>query len=65
MHELNRRNMLGLLKDILMAEKPTYNELERKIKKLKKEALEYISSEREFKQEHRSVDFRHLNRKIS
>ena len=57
--------MLGLLKDILMAEKPTYNELERKIKKLKKEALEYIRREREFNQERRSVDFSHLKRTIS
>ena len=48
-----------------MAEKPTYNELERKIKKLKKEALEYIRREREFNQERRSVDFSHLKRTIS
>ena len=33
---------------VLMTEKPTYNELERKIKKLEKEALEYMRKEKEF-----------------
>ena len=31
-----------------MTEKPTYNELERKINKLEKEALEYMRKEKEF-----------------
>ncbi len=55
MRELNRRKMLAPILmttgDILMAEKPTYNELERKIKKLEKEALEYMRKEREFNEE--------------
>jgi len=37
--------------DILMEEKPTYNELERKIKKFEKEALEYMRKEKEFNEE--------------
>ena len=48
-----------------MAEKPTYNELERKIKKLEKEAREYIRKEREFDEERRLVDYGHMKRTIS
>ena len=48
-----------------MAEKPTYNELERKIKKLKSEALEYMRKERELSEERRLVDFGHMKRTIS
>jgi len=48
-----------------MAEKPTYNELERKIKKLEKEALEYMRKEREFNKERKWVDYGHLKRTIS
>ena len=48
-----------------MAEKPTYNELERKIKKLEKEALEYMCKEREFNKERKWVDYGHLKRTIS
>ena len=48
-----------------MAEKPTYNELERKIKKLEKEAREYIRKEREFNEERRLVDYGHMKRTIS
>jgi hypothetical protein len=50
---------------ILMTEKPTYNELERKIKKLEKEAREYVGKEREFNEERRLVDYGHMKRTIS
>ncbi|UCE55066.1 MAG: hypothetical protein JSV31_06410 [Desulfobacterales bacterium] len=48
-----------------MAEKPTYNELERKIKKLEKEALEYMRRERELTAERKLVDYAHMKRTIS
>ena len=48
-----------------MAEKPTYQELERKIKLLKKEALEYMRREREFNAERKLSDYSHLKRTIS
>ena len=51
--------------DILMVAKPTYNELERKIKKLEKEALEYMRKEREFNADRKLIDYSHLKRTIS
>jgi hypothetical protein len=48
-----------------MAEKPTYNELERKIQKLEKEALEYLRKEIAFSAELRKVDYSHMKRTIS
>ncbi|MGD8765057.1 MAG: hypothetical protein PVG87_22300 [Desulfobacteraceae bacterium] len=48
-----------------MAEKPTYNELERKIKKLETEALEYMRRERELTAERKLVDYGHMKRTIS
>jgi hypothetical protein len=51
--------------DILMAEKPTYYELERKIKKLEKEALEYMRKEREFNKERKLIDYGHMKRTVS
>jgi hypothetical protein len=48
-----------------MTEKLTYKELERKIKKLEKEAREYVRKEREFNEERRSVDYGHMRRTIS
>jgi hypothetical protein len=48
-----------------MAEKLTYSELERKIKKLEKEALEYLRREREFNAERKLFDYSHLKRTIS
>jgi hypothetical protein len=69
MHELNRRNMLMPVimprGDIIMAEKPTYKELERKIKKLEKEALEYMRRERELTAERKLLDYAHMKRTIS
>ena len=48
-----------------MTEKPTYQELERKIKKLEKEASEYLRKEVEFNEERRLADYGHLKRTIS
>ncbi len=59
------RPLLMTSRDILMIAKPTYNELERKIKKLEKEALEYMRREREFTAERKLVDYSHLRRTIS
>jgi hypothetical protein len=50
---------------ILMAEKPTYNELEHKIKKLETEARQYIRKEREFNEDRKLVDCVHIKRTIS
>ena len=51
--------------DILMAEKPTCDELERKIKKLEKEALEYMRKERDLNKERKLIDYGHMKRTIS
>jgi hypothetical protein len=48
-----------------MVKKPTYSELEQKIKILEKEALEYIRKEREFNAERKLVDYVHMNRTVS
>jgi len=50
---------------ILMTEKPTYNELERKIKKLEKEAREYVRKEKELNAKRKLVDYVHMKRTIS
>jgi hypothetical protein len=51
--------------DSLMADKPTYSELECKIKSLEKEALEYLRREREFNADRKLIDYGHLKRTIS
>jgi hypothetical protein len=51
--------------DILMTEKPTYKELERKNKLLEKEALEYMRKEKEFNEERKFVEYGHMKRTIS
>ncbi len=48
-----------------MVENPTYSELERKIKKLEKEASEYLLKEREFNKERKLIDYGHIKRTIS
>jgi hypothetical protein len=69
MHELNRRNMptqfLMTIGDILMAEKPTYKELERKTKQLEREVLEYVRKEKKFNKERKLVEYYHMKRTIS
>ena len=59
------RPLLMTSRDILMIAKPSYNELERKIKKLEKEALEYMRKEIAFNEERRLADYGHLKRTIS
>ena len=49
----------------IMVEKLTYQELDRKIKKLEKEALEYLRREREFNAERKLIDYGHMKRTIS
>ena len=48
-----------------MAETPTYSELERKIKILEKEAIEYLRKEREFTKDRKLIDYGHMKRTIS
>jgi hypothetical protein len=48
-----------------MAEKPTYKELELRIKKLEREVLEYVRKEKEFNEERKLLDYSHLRRTIS
>ena len=48
-----------------MAENPTYSELERKIKILEKEAIEYLRKEREFTKDRKLIDYGHMKRTIS
>jgi hypothetical protein len=59
------RLLLMTLRDILMVAKPTYSELERKIKNLEKEALEYMRRERAFNAERKLFDYSHLKRSLS
>lgn len=48
-----------------MAENQTCSELERKIKKLEKEAIEYLRKEREFTRERKMIDYGHMKRTLS
>lgn len=48
-----------------MAEKPTYEELERKIRTLEKEALEYMRREKEYNTERKSGEYGHIKRTVS
>ena len=48
-----------------MVEKPTYKELERKIKQLEREILEYVHKEKEFTKEQKLVEYGHVKRTIS
>jgi hypothetical protein len=51
--------------DILMAKRPTYEELEHKIKQLEREILEYVRKEKEFSKEQKLVEYGHVKRTIS
>ena len=57
--------ILMATKDIIMAEKLTYQELEHKIELLKKQAREYMRKEREFNAQRKLSDYSHLKRTIS
>ena len=48
-----------------MDEKPTYKELELKIRQLEQEVLEYVRKEEEYNRERKSVEFSHMKRTIS
>jgi tRNA nucleotidyltransferase/poly(A) polymerase len=51
--------------DILMTEKPTYKELEHRIKQLESDVLEYISREKEFNEQLKLLESSHLRRTLS
>jgi hypothetical protein len=48
-----------------MATKPTYNELERKIKQLEKEFLEYVRKAKELDKKRKVTEYSHIRRTIS
>ena len=48
-----------------MAEKPTYNELEREIKDLENEVLEYVRKTKELNKERKASEYSHIRRTIS
>ena len=48
-----------------MDEKPTYKALERKIRQLEREVLEYVHKEEAFNRERKSVEYNHAKRTIS
>jgi hypothetical protein len=49
----------------LVTAKPTYDELEHRIKKLENEALDYVRKEKEFNTERKLVDYGHVKRTMS
>ena len=51
--------------DIVMIEKPSYEELEERIRQLERQALEYMRKEKEFNRERKSVEYSHMKRTIS
>jgi len=48
-----------------MAGKPTYNELEREIKQLEEEVLEYVRKTKELNKERKAIEYSHVRRTIS
>ena len=48
-----------------MTEKPTYTELERRIKQLEREVLEYVRKEKTFNEERKLLEYSHVRRTIS
>jgi hypothetical protein len=48
-----------------MTEKPTYKELERSIKQLEREVLEYLRKEKKLNEERKFLEYRHIRRTIS
>jgi tRNA nucleotidyltransferase/poly(A) polymerase len=51
--------------DILMTEKPTYEDLRHRIKQLESDVLEYISREKEFNEQLKLLESSHLRRTLS
>ena len=48
-----------------MAEKPTYKELEKRIKQLEREVLEYVRKEKEFDKDRKFLEYQHIRQNIS
>ncbi len=48
-----------------MTEKPTYKELEQRIKQLERDVLEYVRKEKEFNEERKLLEYSHIRRTIS
>jgi len=48
-----------------MSKKPTYNELEKRIKHLEEEVFEYIRKEKEFNKQLKLLEYSHLRRTLS
>jgi hypothetical protein len=48
-----------------MTEKPTYKELERRIKQLEREVLEYVRKEKEFNEKRKLLEYSQIRRTIS
>jgi hypothetical protein len=48
-----------------MSAKPSYEELEKRIRRLEKEVLEYVRKEKEFNRERKSIEYSHMKRTIS
>ena len=48
-----------------MAGKPTYNELEREVKQLEKEVLEYVRKAKELNKERKVTEYSHIRRTMS
>jgi len=48
-----------------MAGKPTYNELEREVKQLEKEVLEYVRKAKELNKERKATEYSHIRRTMS
>jgi len=48
-----------------MAEKPTYKELEQRIKHLEREVLKYVRKEKQFNEERQLLEYSHIRRTIS
>lgn len=61
----NQRIILVTTDDILMTEKSTCKELERRIKQLEREVLEYVCKEKEFSEERKLLEYSHIRRTIS
>jgi hypothetical protein len=57
--------MMTTRRDIPMAKNPSYSELERKIRKLEKEAIEYLHKEKAFNREQKRIDYGHMKRTLS
>lgn len=51
--------------NIVMSGKPSYEDLEQRIRKLEREVLEYVRKEKDFNRERKSIEYSHMKRTIS